>query len=1405
MAPAFQRLADWKTKKGIPAVVRTVEWIQQHSRSGADTGESVRNFIRDAYAQWGVEWVVLGGDASVIPVRFGHALFGSDPFVPTDMYYSCLDGSWNADGDSLWGEAYHSVSDPGDNADLYAEVYLGRMPASSLAEANLLVDKTINYETPLDTKSKKKFCMFAEVIFPTDWAPGQPVGLDGAEITENVYSSYLEGKSDAVTSRLYESYTDYPGSVQLTRARAIDSLDAGVNHVLHVGHGFSFNMSVGDGSILNYDADHLTNGAGLFSLYLMSCSNVAFDTKCLAEAFLLSKTGGAFAVTGSSRSAYPSASRPYLDTYYNLLFEHGVVQLGKLFTESRLPFTASAEAEDADRWTHFIYNYLGDPEASMFRGSVKSFVVSKPASAHFGANDITISVTSGGAPYDSAYVCLYKEGDDYAHAVTGPLGTVVFEDFLCKSPGSITVTVTGLDHGRYSGTIPVTQATAAYLRVSGTTIEDTVVGNSDGVLDAGETVNLKIKLKNTGQTTATKLYARIRSANPEVSVSDSTAIFPNIPAGSETWGNDACRFGVDASTADEHTIEFTIDVHDSTGGFWSEKFAMEVHAPKLELYVDTAKDTLPYGNNNGVIESGESFLLKIGVKNFGTGAAYGLTAKIRSLDPDITVTDSVSTYNVIPLLGTSYGDGFVLSESNIGDPNYYRFVLTDAYGRTFTKRMELGRPGAPTGILLNTTFGPTEIHLTWHAPGQLERYRYQVYHSLTTGGPYTLASADLVSYTLYQDRSLAASTRYYYVVTAVDSCGNEGPRSVEKAATTSPAQLAGWPNKVGKETASSVKIGDVDGDTHPDVVVGSDLIYAWHADGVELRDGDSQPLTWGVFSGQGDNYTATVALANLDGVPGLEIIGASWNTKQIYIFNKNGEVLPGWPKTTTSLCWASPVVGDIDGDGHPEIIAYDVGGIVYAWHVDGTEVRDGDNNPSTNGPFFVTKNPGTWHMSTPALADMDGDGIQDLIVCSPGDSIYCLKGNGRRVAGWPVKVVESTANITASPAVGDIDGDGHPEVIVQSSVGRVYGLRYDGTWMTGWPIWVYSNTGTIAPSPALADLDGDGKLEVVIAGLDKNCYVFRYNGTSYAGWPQPYSATTTTESSPVIADIDGDGSLDIILGSEEGLLNAWSKTGQPLAGFPIQVGSYLRGTPVVCDLNYNGGLDLVTSCWDQNIYAWNLNGHYYDGVAQWNGFHANIYNTGWKEFIPATAVEQITCVYRLVDEAVELNWSVYPDVPVWNLYRAPRGGDFELLAAGLRPDAESVIDYVDRTAEAGLVYRYRLEGAGREDLSKTTEEIMVPVQAVRLYQNHPNPFNPSTVIPYAVPGDAGVRRSVLLAVYDVNGALVKTLVSGAVAAGRHEVRWDGHNERGESVSSGIYFMQLNADGHRDARKMILLR
>jgi hypothetical protein len=88
-----------------------------------------------------------------------------------------------------------------------------------------------------------------------------------------------------------------------------------------------------------------------------------------------------------------------------------------------------------------------------------------------------------------------------------------------------------------------------------------------------------------------------------------------------------------------------------------------------------------------------------------------------------------------------------------------------------------------------------------------------------------------------------------------------------------------------------------------------------------------------------------------------------------------------------------------------------------------------------------------------------------------------------------------------------------------------------------------------------------------------------------------------------------------------------------------------------------------------------------------------------------------------------------------------------------------------------------------------------------LYQNVPNPFNPSTVIHYDV-ADAGGR--ITLQVFDVSGRLVKTLVDEAQSAGRKSVSWDGRNGLGSRAASGVYFYRLEAPGHVETRKMVLL-
>jgi flagellar hook assembly protein FlgD len=88
-----------------------------------------------------------------------------------------------------------------------------------------------------------------------------------------------------------------------------------------------------------------------------------------------------------------------------------------------------------------------------------------------------------------------------------------------------------------------------------------------------------------------------------------------------------------------------------------------------------------------------------------------------------------------------------------------------------------------------------------------------------------------------------------------------------------------------------------------------------------------------------------------------------------------------------------------------------------------------------------------------------------------------------------------------------------------------------------------------------------------------------------------------------------------------------------------------------------------------------------------------------------------------------------------------------------------------------------------------------------LYPNYPNPFNPTTTIRYDLSGGGPVR----LTVFDITGALVRTLVDGERPAGIHEATWDGRDEKGREVASGVYFYRLEAGDYARTRKMLLVK
>jgi hypothetical protein len=120
-----------------------------------------------------------------------------------------------------------------------------------------------------------------------------------------------------------------------------------------------------------------------------------------------------------------------------------------------------------------------------------------------------------------------------------------------------------------------------------------------------------------------------------------------------------------------------------------------------------------------------------------------------------------------------------------------------------------------------------------------------------------------------------------------------------------------------------------------------------------------------------------------------------------------------------------------------------------------------------------------------------------------------------------------------------------------------------------------------------------------------------------------------------------------------------------------------------------------------------------------------------------------------------------------------------------------------------MVWQSEKEGDYNIYGSYTDVEDTIPISMdLELSQNSPNPFNTLTSIRYVLPGDSYVE----LTVYSIQGHLVRRLIDGWKPGGIHSVDWDGKDERGRNVGSGVYFYQLKASsGIQETRKMLILR
>jgi hypothetical protein len=314
-----------------------------------------------------------------------------------------------------------------------------------------------------------------------------------------------------------------------------------------------------------------------------------------------------------------------------------------------------------------------------------------------------------------------------------------------------------------------------------------------------------------------------------------------------------------------------------------------------------------------------------------------------------------------------------------------------------------------------------------------------------------------------------------------------------------------------------------------------------------------------------------------------------------------------------------------------------------------------------------------------------------------------------------------------------------------------------------------------------------------------------------------------------MADIDGvqeqDGTRlpEVIIGDSDGNIYALRKGGQMVPGFPYSIPGAKIGVGLSAwDIDRDGHQNLVIQTDKvQAIRVLDFPGCPFvppvsadptdPGMVAnpWPQFRHDARNTGYVPRQIMTPVQTLSLVGQAVDgDVVEIRWRTEA-IPTWFSAVRSEGVDGEWESLGQWTAAElSTGDgtYVlrDRVPAKGE-WHYRIEGLDGQGQVQLTGQVTVNVGApvaFRLHPARPNPFNPRTQIRLDLPASTVCDLRVL----DVSGRTVRRLLSGRQKAGTHDLVWDGRNDRGLEVGSGIYFLRAEASGYSEEKqKLVLLK
>jgi hypothetical protein len=541
-----------------------------------------------------------------------------------------------------------------------------------------------------------------------------------------------------------------------------------------------------------------------------------------------------------------------------------------------------------------------------------------------------------------------------------------------------------------------------------------------------------------------------------------------------------------------------------------------------------------------------------------------------------------------------------------------------------------------------------------------------------------------------------------------------------------------------------------------------------------------------------------------------------WDDKTNLLFLNNGDgsfaSLTTGPVVTDTSTSSGGSFGDFNNDGHLDLFVQNYfarNNHLYLNNGDGTFAK------ITSGAI-VSDGGNSFNSST---ADYDNDGNLDIFVdngafTNLGESNFLYKGNGD---GTFIKIttgdIVNDSEKSLSSSWCDYDNDGDPDLFVANSDpfngiainNFLYQNNGDGTF-TKLDTGLVMNDGGISVGVSWGDYDNDLDFDLFVANwYNENNFLYQNNG---------YGTFTKVTSGPVVndgglsvggswGDYDNDGDLDLYVTNDYNQNNFfYSNNGD---------GSFTKIT--TGDLVNDGGRSngATWADYDNNGY---LDIFVPNGAipSQSNCLYRNngIFNNNWINIKCVGTISNTSAIGARVKAKSTINgttvWQVreicgQTGFNAQNSFNVEFGlGDGSVVDSLIIKWPSEIVDIYSNIEINKFYEAIELQGLNVILSLDNKNNSEIP-DKFELFQNYPNPFNPSTTISYQLP----VGGEVELTIYNLLGQKIRKLVNTKQPAGFYQVEWDGRDDTGSEVASGIYLYRWMTGEFVQVRKMVLLR